>query len=221
MRTWFHYRTPLQLGLLLVSGWTILSILFVVLILAFTPASTSIGGLFIPTVYRLDNGAVAIDWSSYLWLFAALCGYLMGARFRRSKTPFSLMKAYTPLIVLWFLVVILAQWYPLANLTHPHSLDGFLLQVILNFSWVMPAGSISLLVGLSAKGGRLALMFWLIFLIQSQLYRQLVVNGQSRFGIVMPHVGMVQVQAWLLGLIALIFTAFFGFLCTDPDITKR
>ena len=57
MRTWFHYRTPLQLGLLLVSGWTILSILFVVLILAFTPASTSIGGLFIPTVYRLDNGA--------------------------------------------------------------------------------------------------------------------------------------------------------------------
>ncbi len=96
-----------------------------------------------------------------------------------------------------------------------------LLQVILNFSWVMPAGSISLLVGLSAKGGRLALMFWLIFLIQSQFYRQLVVNGQSRFGIVMSHVGMVQVQAWLLGLIALIFTVFFGFLCTDPDITKR
>ena len=102
MRTWFQYRTPLQLGLLLVGGWTILSILFVVLILAFTPANMSIGGLFIPTVYRLDNGAVTIDWSSYLWLFAALCGYLMGARFRRSKTPFSLMKAYTPLIVLWF-----------------------------------------------------------------------------------------------------------------------
>ncbi|WP_225357593.1 hypothetical protein [Lacticaseibacillus rhamnosus] len=159
MRTWFQYRTPLQLGLLLVGGWTILSIFFVVLILAFTPANMSIGGLFIPTVYRLDNGAVTIDWSSYLWLFAALCGYLMGARFRRSKTPFSLMKAYTPLIVLWFLVVVLAQWYPLANLTHPHSLDGFLLQVILNFSWVMPAGSISLLVGLSAKGGRLASCF--------------------------------------------------------------
>ena len=118
-------------------------------------------------------------------------------------------------------MVVLAQWYPLANLTYPHSLDGFLLQVILNFSWVMPAGSISLLVGLSAKGGRVALMFWLIFLIQSQFYRQLVVNGQSRFGIVMSHVGMVQVQAWLLGLIALIFTVFFGFLCTDPDITKR
>lgn len=221
MRTWFQHRTPLQLGLLLISGWTIFSILFVVLILAFTPASTSTGGLFIPSVYRLDNGVVTIDWSSYLWFFAALCGYLVGARFRRSKTSFSLTKAFTPLIVLWFLVVVLAQWYPLANLTHPHSMDGFLLLVILSFCWVMPAGSISLLVGLSAKGGRLTIMIWLISLIQSQIYRQLVVNGQSRWGIVMPHVGMVQVQAWLLGLLALIFTAFFGFLCTDPDITKR
>ena len=141
--------------------------------------------------------------------------------YRKQKLTPALPKTLIPLTTFWVIILLLAQWYPLSWLTKPHSLDGFLLLAMLSFVVIMPVGIGAAYAGLFVNGSRYLTVIFFVLLLMTMHTNQLIVNGNSQFGMVMLNATPMRVQAWMLLVGSLIFSAVFAFLSTNPDIVKN
>ena len=174
-----------------------------------------------PVVDHLANGSVTVQWLSYAWIISMLSGYLTGRQYRKQKLPPALPKTLIPLTTFWVIILLLAQWYPLSWLTKPRSLDGFLLLAMLSFVVIMPVGIGAAYAGLFVNGSRYLTVIFLVLLLMTMHTNQLIVNGNSQFGMVMLNATPMRVQAWMLLIGGLILSTFFALLSTKLDIVKK
>ena len=221
MHNWLKQRAPWQIGICVIGIWSLIAIVWVFLLVLLTPPNGSTGGLLMPEVDHLANDSVTVQWLSYAWLISMLSGYLTGRQYRKQKLPPALPKTLIPLTTFWVIILLLAQWYPLSWLTKPHSLDGFLLLAMLSFVVIMPVGICAAYAGLFVNGSRYLTVIFLVLLLMTMHTNQLIVNGNSQFGMVMLNATPMRVQAWMLLVGSLIFSAVFAFLSTNPDIVKN
>ncbi|GAV16927.1 hypothetical protein SILAB01_00812 [Lacticaseibacillus paracasei] len=107
MHNWLKQRAPWQIGLCVIGIWSLIAIVWVLLLVLLTPPNGSTGGLLMPGVDHLANGSVTVQWLSYAWLISMLSGYLTGRQYRKQKLPPALPKTLIPLTIFWVIIFFL------------------------------------------------------------------------------------------------------------------
>ena len=92
---------------------------------------------------------------------------------------------------------------------------------MLSFVVIMPVGICAAYAGLFVNGSRYLTVIFLVLLLMTMHTNQLIVNGNSQFGMVMLNATPMRVQAWMLLIGGLILSTFFALLSTKLDIVKK